>query len=139
MPVTPPPAPIEPPNEEELRAFGEWLVEVHGLSDGPVADYKSRVRRFSKGVNWPDLTDGVQANIRTALRRFEQFRNRTARLAAQDHRDEAPSPRSLASGALIDAIAATHAALQAEAEDANPDPDRLSRIATALDLLRKSA
>lgn len=66
---------LRPVASEEIERFGDWLRRSRGIEERPVSDYKSRLRRaLTDGAQWEDWTDGVQANMRTAIRAFIEFR-----------------------------------------------------------------
>lgn len=66
---------LRPVPDEELERFGDWLRASRGIEERPISDYKSRLRRaLADGSEWAGWTSGVQANMKTAVRAFIEFR-----------------------------------------------------------------
>ncbi|MGH3850739.1 MAG: hypothetical protein ACRDRT_13725 [Pseudonocardiaceae bacterium] len=66
---------LRPVLHDEIERFGDWLRSSRGIEERPISDYKSRVRRaLTDGSESEDWTSGVQANMKTAIRAFIEFR-----------------------------------------------------------------
>jgi hypothetical protein len=65
-----------PVPDDEIERFGGWLRRSRGIEERPISDYKSRLRRaLTDGSDWENWTSGVQANMKTAIRAFIEFRS----------------------------------------------------------------
>jgi hypothetical protein len=66
---------LQPVPHDEIERFGDWLRTSRGIEERPISDYKSRLRRaLIDGAEWEAWTAGVQANMKTAIRAFIEFR-----------------------------------------------------------------
>lgn len=66
---------LRPVPDDEIERFGDWLRSSRGIEERPTSDYKSRLRRaLTDGSDWENWTSGVQANMKTAIRAFIEFR-----------------------------------------------------------------
>ncbi len=67
---------LRPVRDDEIQRFGHWLRSSRGIEERPISDYKSRLRRaLTDGSDWEAWTSGVQANMKTAIRAFIEFRS----------------------------------------------------------------
>lgn len=67
---------LRPVRQDEIERFGDWLRGSREIEERPISDYKSRLRRaLTDGSDWGDWTPGVQANMKTAIRAFIEFRS----------------------------------------------------------------
>lgn len=64
---------LSPIGEAELEGFKDWLVSTRGVTRKVASDYRSRLRR-AIAVEPTTLRPNVQADIRTAIKAFTEYR-----------------------------------------------------------------